>query len=157
MFSRLESIALLLLVLWSRLSVSPCRVLSGSLFIDGMNNWKVWSPAHSFVLLLVGWDCGHFWPIVPAPDDRWGWLWSNWWNEDWQWKPKYSEKTCPSATWSTTNPTWPDPGEQWRLPEYNASASLQTSGCTDNPRAYECCDSEDCCEVVTGLSPVSGR
>jgi hypothetical protein len=27
--------------------------------------------------------CGHFWPIVPAPDDRWGWLWSNWWNEDW--------------------------------------------------------------------------
>jgi hypothetical protein len=24
---------------------------------------------------------GHFWPIVPAPDDRWGWLWSNWWNE----------------------------------------------------------------------------
>jgi hypothetical protein len=54
--------------------------------------------------------CGHFWPIVPAPDDRWGWLWSNWWNEDWQGKPKYSEKTCPSATLSTTNPTWPDPG-----------------------------------------------
>jgi hypothetical protein len=26
--------------------------------------------------------CGHFWPIVPPPDDRWGWLWSNWWNED---------------------------------------------------------------------------
>jgi hypothetical protein len=54
--------------------------------------------------------CGHFWPIVPAPDDRWGWLWSNWWNEDWQGKTKYSEKTCPSATLSTTNPTWPDPG-----------------------------------------------
>jgi hypothetical protein len=31
------------------------------------------------------------------------------WNEDWQGKPKYSEKTCPSATLSTTNPTWPDP------------------------------------------------
>jgi hypothetical protein len=54
--------------------------------------------------------CGHFWPIVPAPDDMWGWLWSNRWNEDWQGKPKYSEKTCPSATLSTTNPTWPDPG-----------------------------------------------
>jgi hypothetical protein len=54
--------------------------------------------------------CGHFWPIVPAPDDRCGWLWSNWWNEDWQGKPKYSEQTCPSATLSTTNPTWPDPG-----------------------------------------------
>jgi hypothetical protein len=61
----------------------------------------------------VGWDstryCGHFWPIVQAPDDRWVWLWSNWWNEDWQGKPKYSEKTCPRATLSTTNPTWPDP------------------------------------------------
>jgi hypothetical protein len=54
--------------------------------------------------------CGHLWPIVPAPDDRWGWLWSNWWNEDWQGKPKYLEKTCLSATLSTTNPTWPDPG-----------------------------------------------
>jgi hypothetical protein len=32
------------------------------------------------------------------------------WNEDWQEKPKYSEKTYPSATLSTTNPTWPDPG-----------------------------------------------
>jgi hypothetical protein len=41
------------------------------------------------------------------------WLW-RWriirWNENWQGKPKYSEKTCPSATLSTTNPTWPDPG-----------------------------------------------
>jgi hypothetical protein len=54
--------------------------------------------------------CGHSWPIVQAADDRWGWLWSNWWNEDWQWKPKYSEETCPSATLSTTNSTWPDPG-----------------------------------------------
>jgi hypothetical protein len=30
-----------------------------------------------------------------------------------EWKlagePKYSEKTCPSAALSTTNPTWPDP------------------------------------------------
>jgi hypothetical protein len=25
-------------------------------------------------------------------------------------EPKYSEKTCPDATLSTTNPTWPDPG-----------------------------------------------
>jgi hypothetical protein len=68
------------------------------------------------LLLLVGWDwvswyCGHYWPIGPAQMiDRWWWLWRNWWNEDWQGKPKYSEKTCPSATFSTTNPTWLDPG-----------------------------------------------
>jgi hypothetical protein len=61
----------------------------------------------------VGWDfwyCGHYWPIVPAPDDRWWWSWRNWWNEDWQWKPKHSENTCLSATLSTTNPTLLDPG-----------------------------------------------
>jgi hypothetical protein len=33
-----------------------------------------------------------------------------WWNEDWQGKPKYSEKTYSSAILSTINPTWPDPG-----------------------------------------------
>jgi hypothetical protein len=49
-------------------------------------------------------------PIVPAPDDKWLWLWSNWWNEDWQGKLKYSEKTRPNAIVSTINPTWPDPG-----------------------------------------------
>jgi hypothetical protein len=32
------------------------------------------------------------------------------WNENWQEKLKCSEKTCPSATLSTTNPTWPDLG-----------------------------------------------
>jgi hypothetical protein len=47
------------------------------------------------------------WPSVP---DRWWWLWSNRWNVNWQGKPKYSGKTCPRATLSTTNSTWPDPG-----------------------------------------------
>jgi hypothetical protein len=46
----------------------------------------------------------------PQMMDGWSWLWSNWWNEDWQGKRRYSEKTCPSTTLSTTNPTWPDPG-----------------------------------------------
>jgi hypothetical protein len=41
------------------------------------------------------WYCGHYWPILPTPDDRWWWLSSNMWNVDWQWKSKYSEKTCP--------------------------------------------------------------
>jgi hypothetical protein len=48
-----------------------------------------------------------YWPIVPAPGDcqdgEFGGM-------NWQGKPKYSEKTCPDATLSTTNPTWPDPG-----------------------------------------------
>jgi hypothetical protein len=48
------------------------------------------------------------WPIVPAPGDYVDGEF--WWNEDWQGKHKYSEKTCPSATLSTTNPTWLDPG-----------------------------------------------
>jgi hypothetical protein len=30
--------------------------------------------------------------------------WRNWWN-DWQGKPKYSEKTCPNAALSTANHT----------------------------------------------------
>jgi hypothetical protein len=38
----------------------------------------------------------------------WLWEWRIWWNE-WQGKPKYSEKTCPDATLSTINSTWPDP------------------------------------------------
>jgi hypothetical protein len=48
------------------------------------------------------------WPTVACPG--WLWWWRTWWDEDWQGKPKYSDKTCPSATLSTTNPTWPDPG-----------------------------------------------
>jgi hypothetical protein len=67
------------------------------------------------MFFLVGWDLRHqvLRPLLAyctAPNDRWGWLSSNWWNEDWQGKPKYSEKTYPSATLSTTNHTWPDPG-----------------------------------------------
>jgi hypothetical protein len=65
------------------------------------------------------WYCGHYWPIVPAPDDRWWWLWSNWWNEDRQGKPKYSEKTCHSATLPTTNPTWPYQGRRGGKPASN--------------------------------------
>jgi hypothetical protein len=49
------------------------------------------------------------WPIVPAPGDRW-YVWSSRRNKNWQGKPKYSEKTCPSAILSTTNSTWPYPG-----------------------------------------------
>jgi hypothetical protein len=50
------------------------------------------------------------WPVAPAPDDRCWWMFSCRWNENWQGKPKYSEKTCPSANLSTTNPTRPELG-----------------------------------------------
>jgi hypothetical protein len=50
------------------------------------------------------------WPILPAPNDRWWWMWSSRRNKTCQGKPKYSEKICPSANLSTTNPTWPDLG-----------------------------------------------
>jgi hypothetical protein len=67
----------------------------------------------SLIFLFVRWDfcyCGHYWPIVPATDDRWWWLSRNWWNKDWQGKPKYSIKTCPTSNLSTTNSSWLDPG-----------------------------------------------
>jgi hypothetical protein len=63
------------------------------------------------------------WPIVPAPDDRWWWMWTSRWNENWQGKPKCSEKTYPSTTFSTTNPRCPDlesnPGRRGGEPATN--------------------------------------
>jgi hypothetical protein len=60
--------------------------------------------------------------VLPALDDTW-WVWSSRWNKDLQGKPKYSEKTCPSAALSTTNPTWPElgsnPGRRGRKPMTN--------------------------------------
>jgi hypothetical protein len=52
---------------------------------------------------------GHLLSYFACPGWLWGWRIIRW-NEDWQGKPKYSEKTSPGATLSTTNPTWPDPG-----------------------------------------------
>jgi hypothetical protein len=49
------------------------------------------------------------------------WGWRIWWNE-WQGKPKYSENTCPDATLSTINPTWPDPGSNPGSQRLTASA-----------------------------------
>jgi hypothetical protein len=33
-------------------------------------------------------------------------MWSSWWNQNWQGKPKYSEKTCPDAILFISYPTW---------------------------------------------------
>jgi hypothetical protein len=53
------------------------------------------------------WYVGHY--LAYCTSLEW-WMWSIWWNDNWQGKPKYSEGTCLSATLSTTNPTWPDLG-----------------------------------------------
>jgi hypothetical protein len=47
--------------------------------------------------------------VAQVPDDEWWWVWYSRWN-DWHGKPNYSDKTCLSATLSTTNPTWPNAG-----------------------------------------------
>jgi hypothetical protein len=44
---------------------------------------------------------GHWMVYCTCPG--WLWWWRIWWNKDWQRKPKYSKKTCPCATLSTTN------------------------------------------------------
>jgi hypothetical protein len=43
-------------------------------------------------------------PMSYCASPGWLWWWRNRWN-DWQGKLKYSDKTCPSAALSTTNPT----------------------------------------------------
>jgi hypothetical protein len=53
--------------------------------------------------------------LVPAPVDWWWWVWSSQWNDWWR-KLKYSEKTCSSATLSTTNPISPNQGRSCRKP-----------------------------------------
>jgi hypothetical protein len=68
---------------------------SGFIKKGGGISWTV------YLLLFCLWDywhCGHSWPIVTASGDKWRWLWRSRWNVDWQGKPKFSEKTCPSAT-----------------------------------------------------------
>jgi hypothetical protein len=76
-------------------------------------------PGQQIYIFLVSWSGVRLsllatsvtnWPIVPAPDDRWWWMWSSRWNENSHGKPKNSEKTRPSATLFTTNPTWSDLG-----------------------------------------------
>jgi hypothetical protein len=77
----------------------------------------------------VGWDWVHLVrrPLFgllyqPRMNDRWLVCCSRW-NENWQGKPKYSEKTCPSATLFTTNSTSPDlglnPGRRGGKPAIN--------------------------------------
>jgi hypothetical protein len=60
-------------------------------------------------------------PMAYCASPGWLWWWRNRWN-DWQGKPKYSEKTCPSAALSTTNLTccpYANPGRRGGKPATN--------------------------------------
>jgi hypothetical protein len=74
-----------------------CILLINCFFISNIGGW---TPTRSTR------HVGHQLAYCTCPG--WLWGWRIWWNDDWQGKPKYSEKTCPIATSSTTNPTWPD-------------------------------------------------
>jgi hypothetical protein len=71
------------------------------------------------------------WTIVPHTDDRW--IWSIWWNENWQGRQKYWEKTCPNATLSTTNPTWSDVGSS---PDHRCGKPA--TNCLNDARPANC-------------------
>jgi hypothetical protein len=101
---------------WRLWEYEACLKCRGWMLMTLQLIWEILGlildPEIDYFLKFVRWDfgyCSHYWPIIPAPDDRLEWSWRNWWNEDWQGKPKYSEKTCPSASLSTTNSTWRDP------------------------------------------------
>jgi hypothetical protein len=70
--------------------------------------WRSLRNIYIFILIVgcgIGstLHVGHWMAYCTCPG--WLWWWRVWWNEDLQGKPKYSEKTCPSDTLSTTNPT----------------------------------------------------
>jgi hypothetical protein len=58
------------------------------------------------------------------PNNRWWWwVWNSRRNKNWQGRPKYYGKICPSVTLSTITPTWLDlrsnPGRRSEDPETN--------------------------------------
>jgi hypothetical protein len=67
------------------------------LFNSDSRGWSLTGPTR---------HVGHQVTYCNCPE--WLWRCRIWWNDNWQRKPKFSKKICPSATLSTTNPTWPD-------------------------------------------------
>jgi hypothetical protein len=74
--------------------VEVCR-----LWYDGLHHCLVFFfYIHYLTALSIG--------LYSVNDRMINGIWSGWWNEGRQGKLKYSEKTCPRATLSTTNHTW---------------------------------------------------
>jgi hypothetical protein len=86
-------------------------------------NLKYSNGRNFFFSSFVGWDetesawyVGH---CLAYCGSLGKWVWSIWWNENWQGKPKCSEETCIIANSSTTNPTW-QPGNEPGPPRWEA-------------------------------------
>jgi hypothetical protein len=113
----------LLILLDGKWPIILLRGPLGALGLFGIRNQK---PTFLWVNLLT------LEPFAPLNGATWGpspmggtsyfsliyfrmWLWwrSGWNERFWQGKPKYSEKTCPDATFSTTNPTWRPGPPRW--------------------------------------------
>jgi hypothetical protein len=62
---------------------------------------------NSFFFVFMGWGATKstcFADRSPSSDGRW--LWSSWWDLNWQGKPRYSEKPTSVQFVSILNPTW---------------------------------------------------
>jgi hypothetical protein len=63
------------------------------------------SHTDSFRIKKLKWnEAFHDWLMFQSGSNRKERERESWWNENWQGKPKYLEKTCTSTTLSTTNP-----------------------------------------------------
>jgi hypothetical protein len=75
------------------------------------------SSRRAFLNLITSYSPANGWSALrkaSANYAEWLWWWRSWWNERfWQGKPKYSEKTYPDATLSTTNPTFQTRAQSW--------------------------------------------
>jgi hypothetical protein len=104
-----------------------------------------WSPAGSTR------HVGHWMACCTCPG--WLWWWRIWWNEDWQGKPKYFEKTCPGAILSTTNPTWPNPGRRGGKPATNCLSYGAARVWTVT--RLNICQNEQCCQSCKEINTFS--
>jgi hypothetical protein len=69
------------------------------------------------------------------------------WNEIDRGRLKYSRKIYPNATWSTTNPTWTDPGSNPGLRAGRLAANRLSHGTTLNHKLHQ---REHCLRIFLG-------